>query len=345
MPNSLTDLALVETATKCRATDASSFRVASDQSPRAPRVGHRLQGGEGLRGDDEQGLLRVEVARRLNDVGPVDVAHEAELDVAARIAFQSLVGHDGAEVGAADADVHDRLDGLAGESLPLAAPHLVGEGGHASQDLAHGGDDVLPVEEDRRALGRPEGDMEHGAVLRGVDPLAAEHRVAPGGDPGLFGEPRQEAERLVGDQFLRVVEVDPLGVERQPFAATGIAREKPSEIGGRHRRQVVLESLPSGQGDERRAIHRLPTMEGGGGWLRVRPPPLRPESLSALLADDARRGAGARTNGSEHRIDRPNRARALSLSRERSGGGRSDGGLSSQIHEDFPPLSKLAWTA
>ena len=84
MPNFATSAALVETATKCFAT---AFSSRSDgQAPRARRlrVGHRLQRGEGLRGDDEQRLRRVEVARRLGEVGAVDVGDEAEGQVALR---------------------------------------------------------------------------------------------------------------------------------------------------------------------------------------------------------------------------------------------------------------------
>ena len=41
-------------------------------------VGHRLQRGEGLGGDDEQGLRRVEVADGLGEIGAVDIGDEPE---------------------------------------------------------------------------------------------------------------------------------------------------------------------------------------------------------------------------------------------------------------------------
>ena len=41
--------------------------------PRGAGVGHRLERREGLGGDDEKGLCRVEVYSRLGEVGPVDV--------------------------------------------------------------------------------------------------------------------------------------------------------------------------------------------------------------------------------------------------------------------------------
>ena len=70
MPNFATSAALVETATKCFATASASRRGRpSSQARAALRIGHRLQRREGLRGDDEQRLGRVEVAGGLGEIG------------------------------------------------------------------------------------------------------------------------------------------------------------------------------------------------------------------------------------------------------------------------------------
>ena len=54
-------------------------------------------------------------------------------------------------------------------------------------------DDVLPVD-DQRALARhPQRDVKNRAILRDVDVLAAEHRVAALGDAALVGELRRAA--------------------------------------------------------------------------------------------------------------------------------------------------------
>ena len=107
------------------------FGVASKarQRPVARRVGvgHRLQRREGLRGDDEQRLRRIEVARRLGEVGAVDVGDEAERHGAVAVMLERLVGHHRPEVGAADADVDDVANALAGVALPFAAADAVGE--------------------------------------------------------------------------------------------------------------------------------------------------------------------------------------------------------------------------
>ena len=79
MPNLATSSAFVETATKCLATAASSPpRPRSNHARAVLRVRHRLEGRERLRGHDEERLRGVEVARRLDEVGAVDVRHEAE---------------------------------------------------------------------------------------------------------------------------------------------------------------------------------------------------------------------------------------------------------------------------
>ena len=90
---------------------------------RGVRVGQRLERREGLRADDEQRLGGVEIAHRLDEIGAVDVGDEAERQVALAVVAQRLVGHHRAEVGAADADVDDVADALAGVAGPVAAAH------------------------------------------------------------------------------------------------------------------------------------------------------------------------------------------------------------------------------
>ena len=211
---------------------------------RGRRVPDRLQRRERLRRDDEQRLLRIEVARRLDDVGAVDVGDEAERQVALRVVAEGLVRHDRAEVRAADADVDHVADPLAGVSRPLPAADAVGERRHAVEDLVHLRDDVLAVHLDVRPLRRAERDMQHGAVLRDVDVLAGEHRVAPLGNSALLGELEQEPERLVGDPVLRVVEVDALGLGRQALPARGVSFEEVAKMGASHFLGVLRKGAP-----------------------------------------------------------------------------------------------------
>ena len=77
MPNFATSSALVDTATKCFAT---AFASPSRQAPVASRVrvGDVSSVVKVFEQIDEQRLGRIEVARGLDDVGAVDVGHEAE---------------------------------------------------------------------------------------------------------------------------------------------------------------------------------------------------------------------------------------------------------------------------
>ena len=155
MPNFATSAALVETATKCFATDVSSPPSAR-QRPLAcgAGVGHRFQRRERLGRDDEERLRRVEIADRFGEVGAIDVRDEPEGEAALAVVPERLVGHDRPEIGATDADVDDVADRLAGVAFPVAAAHAVREVGHPVEhrmDLWH---NVLAVNHDRRAARR-----------------------------------------------------------------------------------------------------------------------------------------------------------------------------------------------
>ena len=183
--------------------DSIRLRAASDPSiapadsrprpqpvAREARVGQRLEGREGLRRDDEERRLGIEVGRRLRQVGRIDVGDEARLDPGIRIRLKGLVDHDGPEVGAADPDVDDVRHLLAGHALPVTRAHPLGEGGHALEHRLHVGIDVLSVDDERRRSARrtPQRRVEDGAVLGRVDVVAREHRGVVLGDPGLLAE-------------------------------------------------------------------------------------------------------------------------------------------------------------
>ena len=192
---------------------------------RCLRVGHRLQRREGLRRDDEKRFRRIEIARRLDEVGAVDVGDEAERYGAVAVELERFVGHHRPEVGAADADVDDVADPLAGVALPLTAADPIGEVGHLVEhgvDLRH---HVLAVDDDGYPFRRTQCHVQDGAIFGDVDFLAAKHRVDPGAQPGSFGELDEQLERLVVDAILRVVEVDAGGVRGHPLAARGIVGE------------------------------------------------------------------------------------------------------------------------
>ena len=77
-------------------------------------------------------------------------------------------------------------------------------------------DDVLPVDDQLGAGRHAQGHVQHGAVLGRVDVLAGEHRVTTLLDPGRPGDVHEEAQGLVGDPVLGVVEDEVGRRGRQP---------------------------------------------------------------------------------------------------------------------------------
>ena len=232
MPNFATSSALVETATKCLAmAPRSPLQPGQQPVARGVGVGHGLQRGEGLRGDDEQRLRGIEIAHRLGEIGAVDVGDEAERHGPLAVVLQRLIGHDGPKVGAADADIDHIADPLAGMALPVAAAHAVGEVGHLVQ---HGMD-----------IGHHIPAVDGGSRRRAA--RAARHEERRGFSETLIFSPRNMAsmrsrrpdssascssssQGFVGDPVLRIVEIDPGRFERQPLAAVAILGKKLPQV-------------------------------------------------------------------------------------------------------------------
>jgi hypothetical protein len=210
---------------------------------RRARVGHRLQRREGLGGDDEQRLRRVEVARRLGEVGAVNVGDEAEGPISIGVVAKRLVGHHRSEVRAPDADVDDVPNRLAGVATPLAAAHPIRERPHSVEHVVDLDHHVLAVDDQGTIAGHPQCDMEHGTVLGAVDVLASEHGLAPLGEAGFVGEARQELDRLVVDAVLRVVEEQARRLGNQSLTAPGVRREELAEVGAARLGVMTLERL------------------------------------------------------------------------------------------------------
>ena len=181
MPNFVDRLGVGRERDEMAARSPSSAPIAVERPvARGGGVGHRLERGEGLGGDDEQRLVRVEVLRSPSvKSAPSTLATKRTSSVRIAERAQRAVGHLRPEIGAADADIDDVADALAAVPGPGAGAHLVGEGRHPVEHRVDLGHDVLAVDEDRLAARRPQRHMQHGAVLADVDLLAGEHRVAP----------------------------------------------------------------------------------------------------------------------------------------------------------------------
>ena len=203
------------------------------ERPRARRVRvrHRLERRERLRRDDEQRLVRREVAGRLDEVGRVDVRDEAEREVAPRVVAQRLVCHHRAEVGAADADVHDVADRLARVALPLARAHALGERGHPVEHLVHL---ARRRRRRRRRASCPRGirsatwSTERFSVtlMRSPRNIASVRSARPDSSASCSSS----AQGLVGDAVLRVVEVDAGALRREPLSARRVLGEEVAQL-------------------------------------------------------------------------------------------------------------------
>jgi hypothetical protein len=226
--------------------DRFGFAAEAAQRPiaRALRVGHRLQRGEGLRGDDEQRFRSIQIARRFDKIGAIDIGHEVERHGAVAVVLERLIRHHRPEIGAANADIDDVADALSGVSLPLAAADAVGKVGHLVEHGVNLGYDVLAVDDDGRASRCTQRDMQDRTIFGNVDFLAPEHRVDSLAQPGLLGELDEQAYRLVVDAILRVIQEDAGGLRRHPLATRWIAGEQVAQVPPPHRPIVIFESAP-----------------------------------------------------------------------------------------------------
>ncbi len=223
--------------------------VQGRQQPVSSRtgIGHRLLGGKGFRGDDEQGLGRVEVAGRLEKIGAVDVGDEAEGQVAAAVMAQRLVGHDRAQVGTADADVDHVADRPAGVPPPGAAAHPFAKPGHPLQngmDIRH---DVAPLDADDFPAGGPQGDMQDRALFGGVDFVAPEHGRDPSCQIALFRQADQQLQCLLGDALLGKVAVETGRFDGQAFGPPRIVGKKLAQVQVLDRGEMFAQGLPGRQ--------------------------------------------------------------------------------------------------
>ena len=139
---------------------------------------------------------------------------------------EGLVSHYGTQVGAADTDIDDVLDALAGMPLPFTRADAVCEGTHGLEDLVDFGNDIDAVDLDHLAFGGTEGHMKNGAVLGDVDLFPGEHLVAVLLETDFLGKLDEVLERRVINAVLGIVEIESAGLRGQALAARRIGGEE-----------------------------------------------------------------------------------------------------------------------
>ena len=88
---------------------------------------------------------------------------------------------------------------------------------------------IFSVHEHGFALGRAQGDVQHGAVFGDVDFFAIEHRVHFPAQARFPGQLQEQLERLVGDAILGVIQKQSTGFDRECLAAFGVFSEQFSQ--------------------------------------------------------------------------------------------------------------------
>ena len=138
-----------------------------------------------------------------------------------------------------------------------AAAQAGGEGGHCIQHLVHVRHHVGAIDLDAGAPGRPQRHVKHGAALGRVDLLTREHGIAPFRHAARLRQLQQEAQGLVRDPVLRVVEEQTGALGGEARRASGIVGEQRAQMETLDLRVMRDERLPDRHRGQR-----------GPGWSR-----------------------------------------------------------------------------
>ena len=123
------------------------------------------------------------------------------------------------------------------------------------------GHDVLAVDENMLIARRPERHMQHGPVLAHIDLCAREHRVPPRLDAARPGEAHEQANGLVRDAVLRIVEEKPGGLDGETFGAPCVAGKQGAQMLILDALVVPLKRFPLRQVRQRRGRSHGPVSE------------------------------------------------------------------------------------
>ena len=198
---------------------------------------------------------------------------------------QRLVGHARAEVGAADADVDDVADALAGVTGPRARSHPVGEVGHLVA--------APRAPRARRSRRRPRSTAPSGArsatcstARSSVTLIFSPRNIASmrSRSPARRASATSRREGLVGDPVLRVVEVEALAPRAscaRPRSGSSAKRSRRWHVA--HLLEVRVERVPfGGLGDRRHPRHD--TRNRHSRTAQPRPTPPNPAQRRATVS-------------------------------------------------------------
>jgi len=168
-----------------------------EPGPSRAGIGHRLHRGEGLGGNQKQRALGANLPQHRRQLVAVDIRDEVKALARQHEVLQRRHGHLRAEVGTANADVHDIGDRGVGANLLRIIQHRIQRGVHRRGIGIGGG-----------AARRAQQPVLHGPLLGAVDGLASEHGSAMALELALARELQQQCLPLAVDQVLRQVGKD-----------------------------------------------------------------------------------------------------------------------------------------
>ena len=204
-------------------------RLLAEPVQRGARIGHGFQRGKGLAGDDEQGVLRPQLAQHAVQLMAIDIADKMEAPSRLAAGLQCLHRHARAQIRAANADMHHIGD------VRLGAYHLgvVQKGGTHGIDLLPAGLQMGWHAGRIRAAQQP---VHHGTLLGAVDRLAVEHGVPQRQHLALFGQLHQQPHHAAIGMYLGSIDMQqPAAVTRMQRLAEGL---QPFRIPGKGLTQV-----------------------------------------------------------------------------------------------------------
>ena len=183
----------------------------------AARVDQRFDRAERLRGDDEQRALGIQLRQQAREFRAVDVRQKVHVGAVLMAVGQCIDDQFRAKPRAADADMNDGGDGLAGEAAPLTAAHLAREFLHARERALN----LRPHAFRLRLGGRAQGRVQYRTLFGRVQLVVDEQRGASFRQTGIDGELFERREHCGVEALLAQVQQQGTGAKRQRVEARG----------------------------------------------------------------------------------------------------------------------------
>ena len=112
---------------------------------------------------------------------------------------------------------------------PATVTDTLGKRGHPSKHFLNIAGHVIAVDGEGVSRGGAQRHMKYGSVLSGVDPLAAEHPLDATAEIDLICEFHEQTERVVVEELLGKVEIDPARLSRETLPTAGISGKQRSQ--------------------------------------------------------------------------------------------------------------------